>query len=192
MITKFWQVQAAIISQLQLICLLLIIIATIHPDHNSCSVKTCSSNLKLNGWILSSTNIHYLDLCDTIACSCCMITAIHLSCTSTIDPLLLKRPPLLTPHPHGKFVWELFNRKEHAILLAQDDADFAKQDTQLKASTPDSPSNNAEGVSVHYSLHCLDTDDSVTLGSEVISVDGLCPAFNACPSPNIFQHYFWN
>jgi hypothetical protein len=31
--TKLWQVQAAIISQLQLVYLLSKIIATIHPDH---------------------------------------------------------------------------------------------------------------------------------------------------------------
>ncbi len=53
--TMFWQLQAAIISQLQLICLLLMIIATIHPDHNGRGVKTFSSKLKLSGWILSST-----------------------------------------------------------------------------------------------------------------------------------------
>ncbi len=188
--TKFWQVQAAIISQLWLICLLLIIIATIHPDHDSCSVKTFSSNLKSSGWSLLSTTVHYLDLSDTIAGSCCIKTAIHLSCTSTVDLLLLRQPPLVTPHPLGKFVWELLNWQEHAISLAWDDADFTKQDTWLKATTPDSPLNNARGVLVWSSIHCPDTDDSVTLGSEVTSVDGLCSAFNACPNPNIFQHYF--
>jgi hypothetical protein len=60
--TTFWQVQAAIISQLRLVCLLSIIINTIHPDHNDCSVKTFSSNLKSSGWILSYSDVHYLDL----------------------------------------------------------------------------------------------------------------------------------
>ncbi len=159
-----------------------------HQDSHS--VKTFSSNLKSSGWILLSTDVHYLDLGNTSAGSCCVITAIHSSCSSTVEPLLLKRAPIVTLSPLGEFVCELFNWQEHAILPAWDDADFAKQDTQLKASTPDSPLNNARGVLVWFSLHCPDTDDSVTLGSESISVDGLCPAFNACPNPNIFQQYF--
>jgi hypothetical protein len=30
----------------------------------------------------------------------------------------------------------------------------------------------------------------VIVGSEVVSLDRLCPAVNACPNPNIFQHHF--
>ncbi len=60
----------------------------------------------------------------------------------------------------------------------------------MKASTQDSPLNSARSILVWYSLHRPDIDDSVTLGSKVISVDGLSPAFKACPNPNIFQHYF--
>jgi hypothetical protein len=107
--TKFWHVQAAIILQLQLVCLLSIIIASIHLDHTSCSVKIFSSNLKSSGWILSSTYVHYLELGNTFSGSCCVITAIDLSCASTVDPLLLKQPPLVTLHLLGKFVWEPFN-----------------------------------------------------------------------------------
>ncbi len=190
MTTTFWQVQAAIISQLWLISLLLIKITTIHPDHNGRSVKKFSFNLKSSGWILSSTDVHYLDLGDTIASSCHVITAIHLSCSFTIDPLLLKLPPLVTPCPFDKFVWEPFISQEHAILLTWDDTDFARQDTRLKASTPDSPSNNVRGILIWYSLHCPHTDNSVTLVSKIMSVDGLCPAFKACPNPNILQHHF--
>jgi hypothetical protein len=55
--TTFWQIQATIISQLRLIRSLSIIIAMIHPDHDGRSVKTFSSNLKSNGWVLSSTDV---------------------------------------------------------------------------------------------------------------------------------------
>jgi hypothetical protein len=74
--------------------------------------------------------------------------------------------------------------------LACDDADFVKQDTQLKASTQSSNPTEGKGILVQYSLHCPDTDELVTVGAKVLSLDGLCPAFNACLNPNIFQHYF--
>ena len=182
--------QAAVILDLRLIRLLSIIVATVHPEHYGRSVKTFSTNLKLKGWILSSTDVHYPDLGDTIAGSCCIITAVHSSCASTIKPLQLKQPPLVPPCPLDKFIWEPFNRKEHAILLAWDDKDFAKQDRGLQTLTPAITSDRLASVWVRYHLHCPNTNALVILGSEVISIEGLCPVFNACPNPIIFQHYF--
>jgi hypothetical protein len=189
--TKFWQVQAAIISDLRLIRSLSIVVATVHSDHDGCSVKTFSTNLKSKGWIISSMDVHYLDLGDTVAGRCRIITAVHSSCASTVEPLQLKRPPSVPPCPLGKFIWEPFNRKEYAISLARDDTcNLAKQDTCLQALTPSITSDEVAGISVRYHLHCPNADALVTLGSEVISLNGFCPVFNACPNLNIFQHYF--
>jgi hypothetical protein len=190
MTTIFWQIQAAIISQLRLIRLLLTIIAIIHPDHNGRSVKMFSTKLNLSSWILFSTDVQFPVLDNTIACSCCVITAVHSSCASRIKPMLLKHPPLVPPRPLGKFIWEPFNRKEHAIFLPCEDEDFKKQDTQLQASAQPQTLSKANGVSIWYTLRRPDTNESVIVGSEVLSLDGLCPAFNACPNPNIFQHHF--
>jgi hypothetical protein len=190
MTTAFWQVQAAIISQLCLIRLLLMIIAMIHPDRNGRSIKTFSSNLRSNRWVISSTNVFYLDLGNTIAGSCHLIIAIHSSCAATVTLLLLKWPPLVPIRPLGEFIWEPFNRPEHAISLAHDDADFDKQDLQLKVSTHKSTTSKDSGIILKYSIHQPDSNNTVIVGSEVISVDGLCPAFNACPHSNIFQTYF--
>ncbi len=188
--TIFRQVQAAIILDLRLIRLPSIIVATVHPEHDDRSVKTFSTNLKSKGWILSSMDVHYSDLGNTIAGGCPLITAVHLSCASTVEPLQLKRPPLVPPRPLGKFIWEPFNQKEHAILMAWDNKDFAKQDTGLQTSTPAITSDGPAGVLVRYHLHHPNTNALVILGSKVISIDRLCPAFNACPNPNIFQQYF--
>jgi hypothetical protein len=188
--TKFWQVQAALISDLRLIPSLSIFVATIHPNHDSHSFKKFSTNLKSKGWIISSIDVHYPDLGDTVAGRCCIITAVHSSCASTVELLQLKRPPSVPPRPLGKFIWKPFNCKEHAILLACDNSNFTKQDTCLQASTPSIKSDEVAGVSVRYHLHCSNANASITLRSEVIFLDGLCPVFNACPNPNIFQHYF--
>jgi hypothetical protein len=162
----------------------------IHPDHNGCSLKTFSSNLKSNGWVLSTTDIFYPDLSNFIAGSCYLIIAIHSYSASMVNLLLLKRPPLVLTHPIGKFIWEPFNRPKHAILFARNDTNFDKQDTGLKVSTLKLTPNTDRGVIITYHIHCPDSDDTVLAGSEVVSVNGLYPAFNACPNLNIFQTYF--
>ncbi len=189
-ITAFWQVQAAIISQLRLIQSLSMIIVMIHPDHDGRSVKMFSSNLQSNGWVISSTNVLYPDLGDTIADSCHLIIAIHSSCASTATPQLLKRPSSVPICPLVEFIWEPFNWPEHGISLAHDDADFDKQDLQLKVSTHKLTTSKDSGIIIKYSIHRPDSNNTVIVGSEVISVDGLCQAFNACQNSNIFQNYF--
>jgi hypothetical protein len=188
--TKLRQVQAAIISDLRLIRSLSIFVATIQPDHEGRSVKTFSTNLKSKGWIISSIDVHNPDLGNTVTGCCHIITAVHSSCASTVKPLQLKQPLLVPPRPLGKFIWEPFNCKEYAILLACDNSNFTKQDTCLQASTPSIKSDEVAGISVRYHFHCPNANALVTLGSEVISLDGLCLVLNACPNPNIFQHYF--
>jgi hypothetical protein len=186
----FWQLQAAIISQLCLIHLLLIIIAIIHSDHDDCTVKRFSAKLKWSGWILSSMDVHFPALGNSIVGSYCVITAVHSSCASRIKPMLLKNFPPVPPCPLGKFIWEPFNWKEHTNLLACDNEDFEKQDMWFRASVQANTSPVTNGVSIWYTLHCPISNKLVTVGSEVVSLDKLCPAFNACPNPNIFQHHF--
>jgi hypothetical protein len=79
---------------------------------------------------------------------------------------------------------------EHAISLTHADANSVNQHNPLKASSPKLTQENTTGVLIRYFLHPLDADDFVLVGLEVISADGLCPAFNAFPNTNIFQTYF--
>jgi hypothetical protein len=60
----------------------------------------------------------------------------------------------------------------------------------MQASTPPIRSDDTTRVLVRYHLHRPNADTLFTVGSEVVSIDGLCPVFNACPTNNIFQHYF--
>jgi hypothetical protein len=153
-------------------------------------VKSFQSTLKSSGWIITSTNVFYPDLGGTVAGSCRVITAVHSSSASMVDPLLLKRPPPVSLHPLGEFLWEPFNQPKHAISLTCNNADFGKQENPLTASSPASTQDNSTGIIIKYFLHCPNSDISILVGSEVISADRLCPAFNACPNLNIFQHHF--
>ena len=43
---------------------------------------------------------------------------------------------------------------------------------------------------VLYNLHRGDSDSSILVGSAVMSLNGLCPAFCAEKNGNLFGHYF--
>ncbi len=165
--TKIWQLQITIIAQLCIICSLSIVVAIVNPDHDGCSVKSFQSTLKSSGRIIASTNVFYPELGDTVAGSCHVITAVHSSSASTVDPLLFKRPPTVPPRPLGEFLWEPFNQPEHAISLTCDDADFGKQENQLTASSPASMQDNSTKIIIKYFLHCPNSDSSILVGSEV-------------------------
>jgi hypothetical protein len=96
----------------------------------------------------------------------------------------------VSPCPLREFLWEPFNRPEHAISLTRDNADFGKQENPLTASSPASMQDTSTSIIIKYFLHCPNSDISILVGSEVISADEPCPAFNACPNLNIFQHHF--
>jgi hypothetical protein len=177
--TKFWQLQASIIAQLCLIHSLSIVVAIVHPDHE-----------KSSGWIIASTDVFYPDLGNTVAGSCSIITSVHSSSALMVDPLLLQWPPPVPPRPPGEFLWEHFNQPEHAISLTRNDADFGKQENPLTASSPVSTQDNTTSIIIKYFLHRPNYDSSILVGLEVISADGLCPGFNACPNLNNFQHHF--
>ncbi len=162
-----------------LICSLSIVIATIHPDHNNSSNKTISTNLKSKGWIISLMNVHYPDLGNTVAGCCCIIPTVYSSCASTVKPLQLKRPPLVPPHTLGEFIWDPFNSKEYAILLACDNSNFAKQDTCLQALTPSIKLDEVAGILVRYHLHCPNADALVTLRFS----QWVMPGFERLPQP---------
>jgi hypothetical protein len=55
---------------------------------------------------------------------------------------------------------------------------------------PKSATHSPSSVHLKYHIHLAGSNNSILVGSDVISVDGLCPAFNACPNSNIFQKYF--
>ncbi len=109
--TKFWQVQAAIISDLRLIRSLWIVITTIHPDHDGRSVKTFIFNLKSKGWVVLSKDVSFLALGNTIAGRCRVLTTVHSSCAPAVEPMHLKRPPSIPHRPLGKFIWEPLTAK---------------------------------------------------------------------------------
>jgi hypothetical protein len=114
-----------------------------------------------------------------------------LSCAASIEPLLLKHPPAIPSRPLAGFIWEPFNRPEHANSLACDDPRFVNQDSpKMTITLPRSTTHTPSTIMLKNHIHRAGSDETILVGLDAISVDGLCPAFNACPNSNIFQTYF--
>ena len=140
-------------------------------------------------WKLSSREVSYQDIGDSIADSCTIIIAIHSSCASNVEPITLKTPPSVTPKPIGAFVWEPFNRIEHSLSHGRDDREF---DNKKMITTIPKPVASAQsrGIMIKYHLHRADSDATILAGSSILSSGGLCPPFESCPNRNLFQQFF--
>ena len=108
--TSFWKLQLSIIAQLRFIRLVSIVMAIVIQDHDGRSVTAFTRGLTAAHWKVSSWEVSYTKMGDTIADSCSIIMAVHSSCASTVEPINLKTPPALNPKPIGSFIWEPFIR----------------------------------------------------------------------------------
>ncbi len=166
--------------------------AIVIPDHDGRSVQTFVKGLKAAHWKVISREVSYPNIGDSIVDSCSIITAIHSSCASTVNPIVLKTPPKTTPRPISAFIWEPFNRPEHSLCYGKDDVNFNKDKNSTMIATTPKPaiSTDSNHVHVKYHLHRDNANGSILAGSSVLSGDSLCPSFEACPNRNLFQQYF--
>jgi hypothetical protein len=187
--STFWQLQATIISQLRTLRDLQVVVAIVLSDHDGHCITGFVKTMHLNGWKISKHDVSFPVNGDSIAGACHIIVAVHSSCASTVEPILLKEPPPTPPQPLSSFLWEPFNRTEYSVSLAKDDDDFCRQDVSFTTSTT-IPQGMPTGVIVKYFLHRPDSDETCLTGASVVSAAGLCPPFDACPNANLFQHLF--
>ena len=195
MTNKFWQVQSSIISQLRLIRSLSVVVAIVIPDHDGASVKAFIKSLSSLHWSVTTHQVTYSTVGDSVADSCTIITAIHTSCAPAVEPIMLAVPPLVHPRPITYFNYEPFNRPEHALCHGCLDTKFNDDDTPLSnlmtVSRPKSgDAATSTTVITLYNLHRKGADQSSISGSSVLSADSLCPPYGASSNQNIFQHLF--
>ena len=129
---------------------------------------------------------------DSISNSCSVITAVHASCASNVDPHILKLPPLVALRPLSSFIWMPFDQSEHALGYGKDDTDFNKDDScKMTANVPKSANlSMSPKIVIKYHLHPHDQDSSILAGLSVISWEIICPPCKSCPNQNLFQQFF--
>ena len=118
--STFWQLQAAIIAQLRSIRNLQLFVRIVIPDHDGKCVKSFTGTLKRAGWVLSSSNVSFPDIGDSVAGECRFIIGVHTSSTSVVEPLMLTMPPATSCKRVSDFLWEPFNKPDHAVSLGSE------------------------------------------------------------------------
>jgi hypothetical protein len=161
------------------------------PNHDGRSVQTFIKGLKAAQKV-TSREVSYSDISDSIADFYSVITAVHSSCASNVDQIVLKTLPRTMPRPISAFIWEPFNRPEHSLCHGCDDVNFNKDKTsKMIASTPKpAVSTDSSLINIKYHLHRDNANGSILAGSSVLLRDSLCPPFEACPNQNLFQQYY--
>jgi hypothetical protein len=177
--TNFWKQQLAIIMQLRLIRNLLAVVAIIMPDHDGRSVKSFIRGLSTAHWKVSSRDISYPEIGDSIVNSCRTIIAIHSSSAPVVEPIVLKTLPAVQPRPIASYLWEPFNRLEHSLCFGCDDSDFNKDKASwMTVSTPKPAElGGTTLITILYHLHRADADATILAGSSILSQSSLCPPF---------------
>jgi hypothetical protein len=168
-----------------------VLVAILIVDHNGRAIKSFIRGLEAAHWKVLSRATSYLKIGDLVADSCLIITAIHSSSASDVNPLVLKPSPSTNARLLRLYIWEPFNHPEHSLCYGCRDKDFNKDETcQMTTTTPKLVNNSsAVGVVIKYHLHCNDSNKSILAGSSVLSEDGLCPPFESCPNQNLFHQY---
>ncbi len=189
--STFWQLQSTIIAQLWSLHDLQLVVAIILPDHDGRCVESFILSLKWSGWVVSTSELSFSDTGDSIAGGCWILTGVHTSCASTVEPLHLNLLPYTHPQPLGASVWEPINKPEHVVSLVKDNEDFCRQDIRYSATKPPTPSPLPSEVLFHTAF--TPTEWQRVLFFRLcgyLSPGSLSsPPFNACPNRNMFQHF---
>ncbi len=123
---------------------------------------------------------------------CTVIIAVHLSSASVIEPLVLKTPPAVCPTPIASYLWEPFNQPEHSLCFGRDDNNFNKDEAtwMIVIASKQAELGSITPIMILYHLYRADKDATILAGSGILSPSSLCPPFEACPTRNLFQHFF--
>ncbi len=114
--SRFWQLQAAIVKELRLVRSFSLVVAFVHPDHDSRAVShQFTTRLKSDGWLVSDRHVSFTEFDDSVADSCQLIVAVHSHTEEKCSPLQIITPPPIPPNCLSSYQWAPFNQPESAV-----------------------------------------------------------------------------
>jgi hypothetical protein len=123
--SRFWQLQAAIVKELRLVRSLSLVVAFVHPEHDSHAVShQFITRVKSDGWLVSNRQVSFTEFGDSVADSCRLIVAVHPHTEEKCSPLHVITPPPVPPNCLSSYQWAPFNQPENAVSFSRDDASF--------------------------------------------------------------------
>ncbi len=193
--SQFWQIQAAIVKELRLVRSLSLVVAFVHPNHNSRAVShQFITWIKSDGWLVFDCQVSFTEFGNSVVDSCRLIIAVHSHTEEKCSSLQIITPPSIPPNRLSSYQWPPFNWPKSTASYSRDDASFnnhAVNDSGLPPLVASDPPNSCDiasgnGSIVKYCLHRPDSDPCIKLRSYVVGTDSLCPRFEPCDNSNLF------
>jgi hypothetical protein len=196
---NFWQLQASLITELRNIRYLSMFVVFVHPDHDGRPVSLSIKSLCSLHWVISDTKLSFPTFGDSVASGSRLLIGVHSDTDSSVDECCIPTPPFRQPAPLAFYLWPSFNVASYAVSRAPSSSKFnedlhindplvphcERKDPVADESLPLTVQSHTD-----YCLHCHGADTSIQRGSEVVSINHLCPPFAAGSAANLFGHYF--
>ena len=172
---SFWSVQVAIVKAIREKRSLTSLMACIHPTCNKSLVSGFRRATQRRGWNVSSVDVYYLDLGDSVADSGMFLLAVHKNASIVRKGLKVKIPPSVSPLSLAYFLYKPFNVKEFSLSPARlqngfENSEFTAQDPISTAA----PTKNQRAKCIYY-LHHPGVDSNIIAGAGVYSDADFCP-----------------
>ncbi len=151
------------------------------------------AQLHPQGWIISRTQCSFLDYGGSVVDTSLVLSEIHNSTQSKVDPLMFKMPPTRHLLPLSLFIWQPFNKLEYQLSFVCNNPSFNTNDTRGTVATLPLPTLSASipaGLTILYYLHWHENNSLSLNGLAVVSLDSLCPQIDGSPNTNLFCFHF--
>jgi hypothetical protein len=181
MTADFWQLQLSLIVQLQKLRSLGLVLAFIPIEQDCKPVKQFCTNIRKDGWLVTSTEHYCPHYSDSVASQFQIVVALHKNTQASATEIHFCTPPQKKPPAMASYIWPQFNVKQYAVSYTKDDSLFNKGliDGAPAAIPADVPvritevKNNWMAVSpspiMKYYLHPTNLDSSIRVGAAVMS-----------------------
>ena len=147
------------------------------------SLRCCSA-----GWFITTVNVCFPDIGDCVDDRDTFGIGVHRLSMPKCEPIACPTPPC-SDAKIADFLYKPFDKEELSVCPGKDSPIFQSTGfTSLKPLVQAAPSRRQSVVCL-YNVHRVSDDPSVSAGTGVFSVDGLCPPLDH-PSCNIFDRSF--
>ncbi len=169
-------------KELRLVRSLSLVVAFVHPDHDSRAVShQFITWIKSDGWLVSNRQVSFTEFGNSVVDSCRLIIAVHSHTEEKCSSLQIITPPSIPPNRLSSYQWAPFNRPKIAVSYSRDDASFNNHAVNNSGLPPlvasDSPNLRdvalGDGIIVKYCLHWPDSDPRIKPGSYIVGTNGL-------------------
>ena len=186
---KLWTVQAAIVRALRANRGLIYVWVFVHPSCDmtlDCGLRRA---IQQTGWILSTNDVYYSYLGDTVANYDTFFIGIHKGSTAFQYPFRVVFPPITKPKPLASFIYALFNRREYAVSVYSHHEDFSSYGCFDSYPVTTATTTRPYWEKYIYNIHHSGKNIGIFAGAGVYDISGLCPPFCASNS-NMFAFTF--